>query len=106
MLTLIKVNIDMGLRASENFDHVLTLVILALPSIHKMENIMIGQFKPLDFLWIGIVSFHDSVSCRLILIKLEDELTFNNEIGPEFHWQIRNYNVTFSYGEIVDHPSA
>lgn len=41
MFTLVEINIDMSLGASEQFDHIVALVIFELPSVDIVENVMI-----------------------------------------------------------------
>ena len=60
-------DIVLGQAAPEN-DEVFSLRVLLLPSVAVVEAIVIRQLKPLDLAGIFALSFHDSISRRLLLV--------------------------------------
>jgi len=101
-----KVEIDAGLSASEQLDHVLTFFIGVLPSINKMENVVVWKLEPLNLISILTMSLHDSVSRWLFFIELEKEFALEDEVDSELHWQVWENNVVLGNGEVMDHSNG
>lgn len=101
-----KVEIDLGLSASEHLDHSLTLIVGILPSINIMEYVVIWKLKPLNLVSVLAMSLHDSVSRWLFLIELEKEFALENEVDSELHWQVWENNVVLSNGEVMNHSNG
>ena len=102
-MLLIKIDINLSLSAPEHLDHSLTLIVSILPSIYKMENIVVWKLKPLNLVSILAMSLHDPVSSRLFLVILENKFALKNEVDSELHRQVRENNVVLSDWEVMDH---
>ena len=69
-----------------------------------MYNHMTWEFKPSNFINILTISFHQTVSGCLFVIKLKDEFGFqNSSFRIEFHRKVWDHYVVFSDNEIVNH---
>ena len=60
-------DIVLGQAAPED-DEVFSLRVLLLPGVAVVEAIVIRQLKPLDLAGILALSFHDSISSRLLVV--------------------------------------
>ena len=80
LVILTEIDIDAGLGASKQLDNLLPLFVCLLPRVNKVENVVVWQFKPLNSRWVLAVSFHDSISCWLFLVKVENEFVLHTKI--------------------------
>ena len=65
---------------------------------------MTWEFKPPNIINIFTISFHQTVSCCLFVIKLKDELGSHNcSFRTEFHRKVWDHYIILSDNEIVDH---
>lgn len=100
-----KINANLSLCRPIEIDYIMSLVILVLPSIEIMEYIVIWKLEPHDLIRILASSLEDTVSGRLLLVVLEQELVLEAQLWLELERQVRDDAVVLSGGKVMEHST-